>query len=344
MRKRPREAPHHAVFIDGFPPCTILGANSQFVSTWLATGPHVSLTRRCLKLKSMIKPSALLLCLSMLLLLGCAQALPAAEVKRSHDTGGQSQCGGRKECLGFDRNEYPGDEALPALRKTFAFSGYWLSNPPGSNSNGWNGKRELLERNGFGFLLLFNGRTYAQLKSAHNPGAADGRAATRAAAAEGFRKGSVIFLDQEEGGRMLPEQKQYVFAWAEAVRQAGYRAGIYCSGIEIPEKRGGFISTARDLHDSAAGRELFFWVANDACPPSPGCAFPSVPPAPESSGAPFAEVWQFAQSPIRRQFSAACAKSFNPDGNCYPPAVAPGLQLHLDVSVARTPDPSRTRQ
>jgi hypothetical protein len=33
--------------------------------------------------------------------------------------------------LGFDLNEYPGDDALPALRKTFAFTSYWLSPPPG---------------------------------------------------------------------------------------------------------------------------------------------------------------------------------------------------------------------
>ena len=245
--------------------------------------------------------------------------------------------------LGFDRNDYPGDETLHALRKTFAFAGYWLSNPPGTRSNRWHGKRQLLEREGFGFLLLFNGRAYAQLKSVPNPGRDDGQAAAHAAREEGFRKGSVIFLDQEEGGRMLAEQKQYVFAWAEAVRRAGYRPGIYCSGIEIPEQGGGFISTARDLHDSAAGRELFFWVANDACPPSPGCVFPKTPPAPESSGASFAEVWQYAQSPIRPQFSAACIKSYNKDRNCYPPAVAPELKLHLDVSSARTPDPSHTR-
>jgi len=274
-----------------------------------------------------------------LLLLICAQAACAAPSSVAECGEGKE----RKVCLGFDRNDYPGDENMPALRKTFAFTGYWLSNPPGASSNRWRGKRELLEREGFGFLLLFNGRDYAQLKSVPNPGPADGRAAARAAKADGFRKGSVIFLDQEQGGRMLPEQKQYVFAWAEAVRQAGYRAGIYCSGIEIPEQGGGRISTARDLHDSAAGRELFFWVANDACPPAPGCVFPKTPPAPESSGAPFAEVWQFAQSPVRRQFSAACLKSYNQDGNCYPPAVAPGLKLHLDVNAARTSDPSHTR-
>ena len=239
--------------------------------------------------------------------------------------------------LGFDRNDYPGDENLPVLRQTFAYTGYWLSNPPASKVNTWSGKRETVLRAGFGFLRLFNGRAYAQLKSSSNPGAADGASAARAAHAEGFHKGSVIFLDQEEGGRMLTEQKQYVLAWAAAVRQAGYRPGVYCSGIEIPERAGGSISTARDLHDSAP--DLTFWVANDSCPPSPGCAFPHTSPPPESSGADFAYVWQFAQSPIRPQFAAACTHRYNPDGNCY----SPGPKLHLDVNSSRSPDPSHGR-
>ncbi len=246
--------------------------------------------------------------------------------------------------LGFDRNDYPGDGSLPALRKTFAFTGYWLNNPPGASVNGWQGKRTTVERAGFGFLLLFNGRAYAELKGRANPGAADGAVAVRAAEAEGFRRGSVIFLDQEEGGRMLDEQKQYVFAWADAVKQGGFRPGVYCSGIEVTEPGGAVISTARDLHDSAAGRELVFWVANDACPPSPGCAFPKTPPLPAMSGASFAEIWQFAQSPRRAQFTAACADSYNADQNCYAPNVNARQKLHLDVNVASTSDPSQARQ
>jgi hypothetical protein len=246
--------------------------------------------------------------------------------------------------LGFDRNDYPGDENLPALRKTFAFTGYWLNNPPGESANSWHGKRATVERAGFGFLVLFNGRAYAELTSAANSGASDGAAAAAAAKVEGFRRGTVIFLDQEEGGRMLAEQKQYVFAWADAVRQAGFRPGIYCSGIEVAEQDGGSISTARDLYDSAQGRQLVFWVANDACPPSPGCAFTKPAPPPEASGVPFAEVWQFAQSPLRPQFAAACAASYNADHNCYAPGTGGELRLHLDVNTARAADPSHARQ
>ena len=32
--------------------------------------------------------------------------------------------------FGFDRNEYPGDNLLPALRRSFSYTGYWLNNPP----------------------------------------------------------------------------------------------------------------------------------------------------------------------------------------------------------------------
>src|ERR1700747_2258375 len=66
--------------------------------------------------------------------------------------------------LGFDRNIYPGDDALPILRKTFSFAGYWLSPPPGEKTNTWLGKRELLSPQGFGFLLLFRGQQISELQ------------------------------------------------------------------------------------------------------------------------------------------------------------------------------------
>jgi len=64
---------------------------------------------------------------------------------------------------GFDRNEYPGDAALPLLRKSYSFAGYWLSPPSGEKSNSWIGKRGVMQAQGFGFLLLFQGRTSGQL-------------------------------------------------------------------------------------------------------------------------------------------------------------------------------------
>ncbi|MGA9889997.1 MAG: hypothetical protein WBQ31_21020, partial [Candidatus Acidiferrales bacterium] len=126
--------------------------------------------------------------------------------------------------LGFDRNTYPGDAALNTLRKTFSFTGYWLNNPPGETSNSWRGKREILNSNGFGFLLLFNGRLYKDLKSvalAKTIGMRDASAAIAAAKREDFPSGAIIFLDQEQGGHMLPEQRAYLHSWIDGIVAAG---------------------------------------------------------------------------------------------------------------------------
>lgn len=245
--------------------------------------------------------------------------------------------------LGFDRNEYPGDANLVGLRQTFAYAGYWLNHPPDEKINTWVGHRAAVESAGFGFLVLFNGRLYAELKSVANAtrlGQADARAAAAAAQREGFPKRTIIFLDQEQGGRMLPEQKAYIYAWADGVTAAGFRAGIYCSGVAAKDDDN--IVTANDIREHAGNRDIVYWAINDACPPAPGCAFPQRPPSAAQSGIDFAEVWQFAQSPRRTDVAAQCT-DYNRDGNCYPPGVAARLQLHVDVNTATSPDPSHGR-
>ena len=248
--------------------------------------------------------------------------------------------------LGFDRNTYPGDQNLKALRKTFSFAGYWLDRPPSAGTNTWIGKRAKLEAAGFGFLLLFNGRLYADLKTVSRAtalGKSDARAAVAAAHREGFPGDTIIFLDQEQGGRMLPEQKAYIYAWVDGVNAAGFRAGIYCSGIAAEEDHGTTIVTANDIRQNAGRRRIVYFVTNDACPPAPGCVFPRKPPSPADSGISFAEVWQFAQSPRRNDVSAGCPAAHNPDGNCYPPGVDVHQRLHIDVETATSADPSQGR-
>ena len=71
---------------------------------------------------------------------------------------------------------------------------------------------------------------------------------------------------------MLPEQKAYIYAWVDGVTAAGFRAGIYCSGI--PAADDGNVVTAEDIRQSAGGRQIVYWAINDACPPAPGCSFP----------------------------------------------------------------------
>ena len=244
--------------------------------------------------------------------------------------------------LGFDRNIYPGDEALPILRKTFAFTSYWLSPPPGEKTNSWSGKRELLRSQGFGFLVLYRGRDSRELKnvkSAQQIGENDARAASEAAKREGFPRDTIVFLDIEEGGRLSPAYHSYIHGWLWNLRD--YRGGFYCSGIPVKEYPHTTITTAEDIfqHLFHKSRAFTIWAYNDACPPSPGCIFPQMPPSPTDSGISYADVWQFAQSPRRKEFTAHCPANYHKDGNCY----APGDSAHkwfLDVNSATSPDPS----
>jgi hypothetical protein len=70
----------------------------------------------------MVKVSPVVFTFFVFLVTGFAQ-VSASESQHAH---------GAQTYLGFDRNDYPGDANLAALRKTFAFSGYWLNNPRGS--------------------------------------------------------------------------------------------------------------------------------------------------------------------------------------------------------------------
>jgi Domain of unknown function (DUF1906) len=245
--------------------------------------------------------------------------------------------------LGFDRNDYPGDANLAALHQTFVYAGYWLNNPPGEKTNTWIGHRAAVESAGFGFLVLFNGRLYAELKSeakATRLGQSDAKAAASSAQREGFPAKTVIFLDQEQGGRMLPEQTAYIHAWIDGVTAAGYRPGVYCSGTVSPDEQK--VVTAEDIRQNSGGRMITFWITNDSCPPAPGCTFPHNPLSPAKSGIDFAEVWQFAQSPQRKDVAGHCT-NYSRDGECYPPGVAPALRLHVDLNSATSADPSHGR-
>jgi len=258
---------------------------------------------------------------------------------------------------GFDANNYPGDSLLPALRKQFSFTGYWLNDPPNTNANPWAGKRDILLRSGFGFLVLFNGRLDQDIlksqKAGESPaalGAEDAAAAVAAARREGFPPRTILFLDQEQGGRMLPEQAAYLLSWTESVAHAGYLPGLYASGQPVPDGTGpngkpATITTLEDIRQRVAAQHLnpiAFWAIQDNCPPAPGCLVPN-PPAPGRSGTPDAIVWQYAQSPRRPDRTRACKATYarNGDaGNCFPPGIS---GFFVDLDSATTPDPSHGR-
>lgn len=249
---------------------------------------------------------------------------------------------GQRTYFGFDKNGYPGDDLLPAFHRTFAYAGYWLTNPPGMSNNPWAGKRGVVRAAGFGFLVLFNGRLDAQLKD-RDPaelGREDASAAIAAAKQEGFPSGAIIFLDQEEGGRLLPEQADYIGAWIAAVGRSEYRVGIYCSGIAV-SSGAEMISTAQDIEGRFPEAKL--WVWDDRCPPAPGCAVPAKGLDLAKSGFGRAEVWQYAQSPLRPEDTAACQQTYAADGQCYAPGLPHSPPTYIDMNVSRSPDPSHGR-
>jgi Domain of unknown function (DUF1906) len=250
--------------------------------------------------------------------------------------------------IGFDSNDYPGDGALPALRKHFAFAGYWLTNPPGERHNGWVGKRAVLLQNGFGFLVLANGKTDAEIARTKRAGTApyalgvkDAAAAVAAAQREHFPPNSIIFLDQEEGGRLNANQSAYLLSWTEAVAHSGYLPGLYASGQPVDDAPGKTITTIQNVREMVAAQhlhEIAFWAYQDACPPANGCTLQ--PPQLSASGTPDATAWQYAKSPRSKEITAACVKTYAADGNCY----APGLpNFTLDLSIANSSDPSHAR-
>jgi len=250
----------------------------------------------------------------------------------------------QRHYLGFDRNDYPGDDAMKLLRREFTFTGYWLGNPPEEKTNSWTGKRELLRSEGYGFVLLFAGPTSGQLRDeayTRKRVADDAQAAAAAARREGFPTGSVIFLDIEEGGRLPSTYVTYLKAWASELERLGFRPGVYCSGIPVDEDGGLKLITSDFIREQIRPAELVYWVYNDSCPPSPGCNTPQDAPAPSKSSIAYAQIWQFVRSPRDKETARRCG-GYAKDDNCYA-AIDRAHRFHLDVNSAISPDPSGAR-
>jgi hypothetical protein len=281
----------------------------------------------------------------------CGEQAASGQAGRASSSAATQSAGHSAEhsYVGFDSNDYPGDDALPALRRHFAFAGYWLNNPPGAKRNGWQGRREALLRANFGFVVLANGRLEAEIAKAKKRsgitaasfGEKDAKDAVDAARREGFPGRTIIFLDQEEGGRLTDDQSGYLLGWTEAVARSGYLPGIYASGQAVGDGPGKTITTVQDVREQIAAKhlhEIAVWVYQDACPPANGCSLQ--PPPTAASGTPDIAVWQYAQSPRRRSITAACSKTYAVDGNCYAPDLP---KFMLDLSVSNSPDPSHGR-
>ena len=252
------------------------------------------------------------------------------------------------QSVGFDRNDYPGDDTMAAMRKDFGFTGYWLTTPPGDDTNTWTGKRELLKQQGWGFLVLANGKLEAEILKAKKAGTSptdlgrkDAAGAIAAAKSEEFPAHTIVFLDQEEGGRLTDVQAAYLLAWTEAVAASDFRPGVYASGQRVQDDPGVWIDTVQDIRDrikKGGLHEVAIFDAQDECPPAPGCTLQAKPLS--EAGEPDLVAWQYSQSPRRPSITKSCAKTYALDGNCYAPGFA---KEFLDMNVANSPDPSHGR-
>jgi hypothetical protein len=196
--------------------------------------------------------------------------------------------------------------------------------------------------------VLANGKLDAEILKAQKAGispAALGKhdAATAIAAAkhEGFPARTIVFLDQEEGGRLLEEQAEYLLGWTEAVATSEFRPGVYASGQRVQDDPGVWIDTIEDIRarvKKGGLHQVAIFDALDQCPPAPGCTLHAKP----LSAAPDADltVWQYSQSPRRPEITKSCAATYASDGNCYAPAFP---QVFLDMDVANLADPSHGR-
>jgi hypothetical protein len=258
---------------------------------------------------------------------------------------------------GFDRNDYPGDDVMRKMQSehaAFAFTGYWLTNPPGENVNSWLGKRALLQQQGWGFLVLANGRLDDEILKAQKSGTTpadlarkDAAIAIGAARSEGFPAHTILFLDQEEGGILLDEQAAYLLAWTQAVAASDYRPGVYASGQPVPNGPGQTITTIDDIRAYVTKGHLHpiaMFDAQDTCPPAPGCTVNAKPlsASGELTLSPGGDLvaWQYSQSPRRPELTQSCASTYAADGNCYAPGAPATL---LDMDLASSPDPSHGR-
>jgi len=249
---------------------------------------------------------------------------------------------------GFDRNDYPGDDVMQKMmadHASFAFTGYWLTPPPGERSNSWVGKRATLKQQGWGFLLLANGRLDKEILKARKAGTTpaqlgqkDAAVAVAAAKSEGFPLHAIIFLDQEEGGRLLDEQAEYLLGWTEAVAASDYKPGVYASGQLVADDPGTTIDTIQNIRSLVKEKHLHdvaIYDYQDACPPAPGCSLAAKPLS--EAGEPEIVVWQYAQSPRRPEITKACAKTYAANGNCNVPGFP---AVFVDLDAASTADPS----
>lgn len=234
---------------------------------------------------------------------------------------------GTESHLGFDTNVFPGFKAMRAWKRfgKYEWVGYYLPAVCHKDES-WSGKRERLVTEGWGLAVIYVGQqTWGRRINPHarakrgqtcgtvfvnaRHGAADAKDAIRRARADGFPKGTVVFLDVEHMNSIPKAMRDYYKAWTRTLLRDGrYRPGIYAH-TRNAETIYGDVSDVFEAED--ASFDPPFWIA--------GTSGFDIDKPPTDVGHEFAAVWQGMLDVVRKHN---------------------GVRLPIDINVASVPSPS----
>ena len=135
---------------------------------------------------------------------------------------------------GFDTFGYPGDSVMDWLKRNtnFCWTGFYLAPAPSHPNTSWMSHRQRLVDTGWGIAPLYVGQETIG-PGRHNvtgiQGHFDGADAAKLMEQAGFPKGSVVYIDLENGPPFTVAEQNYVTSWVAAVEASGYKAGVYAS-------------------------------------------------------------------------------------------------------------------
>jgi Ca2+-binding RTX toxin-like protein len=136
---------------------------------------------------------------------------------------------------GFDTSTYPGDPAMDWLKDhtNLGWVAYYLAPAPSRSNSSWMGQRADLEAQGWKLAPVYVGEQPSDNDATNthkDPSAAnglrDGTQTVNEMNAEGFAKGTTVYLDVEPG-TLGSDEIAYIQNWYSIVSAADFIPGIY---------------------------------------------------------------------------------------------------------------------
>jgi hypothetical protein len=144
---------------------------------------------------------------------------------------------------GLDLGHFPGTPAMAKYRSAgFEITAVYLSHSQHGKDSSWIDACPTLARDGWGLVPIFFGAQLVDAQGHHQSppadpltaAATDATLAVKLAEAAKLEKGQTVFLDVETSFPRGGGYESYVLKWAESVKGAGYKVGIYCQRFTLP--------------------------------------------------------------------------------------------------------------